>query len=297
METNTIKKTPNRLYCPACHAQTRSHKPFCGNCGKPMDPNDPVHANPPVPSTPAPDSPEPKPVPEPEPVPEPNKGGNFMKSSKFAWAIAIALLLVVAILITYLVMDSRQQAYNDKIASAAGWDSPTDWNSTSDADKTMALNEKTSLDSLETPLWDDYHKSGVLVTESGDVRYVQSGKEGTRRLQGTVKKDQILVLDCYTLVKDGEKWDGGNLLMLRGPIDLDNYEIIYTDGAAQLVDPDHAQELLDYNIAVKFARGDWDPQKNQFSYKRWALTNLWTLDYDYHTLVGKLNAANDTYPK
>jgi hypothetical protein len=275
----------------------RQNAKFCPQCQAPLNPeeyqkwleagNKPMLNGwvPPVPpASNKPDKPE-------------NEGGeNSMKPNDKIIAAAILILVVmfavIGIMVTYNSLFNRNTAPTNQVAAAAD-----SLNSTDNADKTMALNEKTSLDPLDMPLWDEYYKAGVQVTDSGDVWYAQSGKDGTNRLQGRITKDQILVLDCYTLIKEGTKYDGGNLLMLRGPVDFDNYEIYYNDGAAQLVDPDHAQELLDYNIAVKFARGDWDSKKNQFSYKRWALTNLWTLDYDYHTLVGKLNAANDTYPK
>jgi hypothetical protein len=72
-----------------------------------------------------------------------------------------------------------------------------------------------------------------------------------------------------------------------------------TNGAAQLVKPKYAQAFLDYNMAVKFARGNWDEKKGEFSYKPWDLqkNQIWTLGYVYHSLVGKLNADNDTYPR
>lgn len=216
-------------------------------------------------------------------------GGRFAANSVIAPVWRWGLGIEAATQTSAAAVDTPKTAASNATAPAAPAKAP--------ASDDMALNEKTSLDPLDMPLWDDYYKAGVQVTESGDVWYAQSGKNGTNRLYGSITKDQILVLDCYTLVKDGTTWDNGNLLMLRGPVNFDNYEIYYTNGAPQIVDPDHAQELLDYNIAVKFARGDWNEDKDQFSYKPWALAHTWTLDYTYHSLVGKLNATNDNYPR
>lgn len=167
------------------------------------------------------------------------------------------------------------------------------------ASNDMALNESTSVEPLKNPLWDDYHKTGVQISndQNNTVWYVQSSKEGTMTLKGSVPKGQILVVDAYTMVKSGTEYTGGCLLLLRGPIDLDTYEITITNGAAQLVDANHVQELLDYNIAVKFARGDWSDKKGEFTYQPWALAHVWVLDYTYNSLVGKLTVENDDYPR
>ena len=234
------------------------------------------------------------------------------RKKRTIWEIAI-LVIVIMIIVAIGILIGNMIQNNNSVLSQRMTDLETTvqeeaqvpvsakivaTNHTNTSD-TMALNQNTSLTPLDMPLWNEYYKSGVQVTDikSNTVWYVQSGKDGTNRLWGSITKDQILVLDCFTLVKDGTTYDGGRILMLRGPINFNNYEIYYTDGAVQLIDPDHAQELLDYNIAVKFARGNWDNNKGQFSYKPWALTTAWTLDYTYHSLAGKLNVNNDNYPR
>ena len=295
-----------RRHCPNCGKEERSwtiDANYCRKCGAPMNKNDPFYTTAP-------------PIPEPEKINITEEDEMETKKTN-PWLVII--VIATAILIIWfgynLVKQQNDQIAwineqrNQLIASLKALESsktqvavapPASYVTAADnstASNTMALNERTSLDPLDMPLWNDYYKSGVQVTDSDSdtVWYAQSGKDGTNRLWGNITKEQILVLDCYTLVKDGVSYDKGNLLMLRGPVDFNQYEIYYTDGAVQIVDPNHAQELLDYNIAVKFARGDWDKNKEQFSYKPWALARTWTLDYTYHPL--KLSVKTDNYAR
>jgi hypothetical protein len=137
----------------------------------------------------------------------------------------------------------------------------------------------------------------VTDNQTNSVWYIQTGKTGTAVLHGFVKKDEVLAIDTNILKKDGATYTGGSLLLLNGPLDLEKYKITITNGAAQLVPSSHVQEFLDYNVAVKFARGDLKKDGSGFTYKPWALQKdqIWTLGYTYHPL--KLTAATDNYPR
>jgi hypothetical protein len=233
---------------------------------------------------------------------EENKEGRARNRNILIVVIIVAALAILGLLLFYRVHTDTSGMPAAVISDTYQNEPPVNTEAPADesaADQSMALNQNTSLDPLPSPLWDDYYKCGVQVTDdtANDVWYVQSGKKGQVTLHGFVKEDEILVIDTYILYKDGHKYSGGSLLMLRGPLNLEKYKITIKDGAAQLVDPLHAQELLDYNIAVKFARGNFNQDTGKFSYKPWALkkSQIWTLDYTYHLL--KLSEKTDNYPR
>lgn len=142
-------------------------------------------------------------------------------------------------------------------------------------------------------------KASVMVTRVEVVHYTQSGENNAKTLHGIITEGQALVLDAYTLEKvinsKYKTYTGGNLYVITGPLNLDKNPITYVDGCAQLIDTSQIQAFLDNNIAVKFARGDWNKMRNCWSYKPWALTNFWLPDgIKYNKIT--LNSTTDTYP-
>lgn len=224
-------------------------------------------------------------------------------NSWIGWLIAALLLLFVG-LPTFIGLcfwifggDNNHNDYNGN-----GTQEPTTSDSNSYTNSDYGLGEPANPnDDVNPNLWNEPQSSGVMITTTGDVYYEQSGKPNVRNLYGTIPEGQALVLDSYLLwqaidengtVKD---YPLGNILVILGPKNLDNYHISYKDGAAQLCGIDQLQNLLDSNISVKMARGDWDFSKNQWSYSHWADANLWIPNgYVYHRLV--LTYKTDTYP-
>jgi uncharacterized membrane protein len=152
---------------------------------------------------------------------------------------------------------------------------------------------------IDNGVWNDPQKAAVMVDGNGTTVYTQSGKNGSVLLKGKIVDGESLVLDSYSLSKtiNGklESYSGGNLLVLVGPLDLDANPISYTDGAAQEIGTINLQKFLDENIWVKFSRGDRLSDNSAWSYKTWALSNIWLPD-GYSIKKLGLTAATDTYP-
>lgn len=197
-------------------------------------------------------------------------------------AIAIAVSLIFGFLIPAFSVDSAETA---KTAPTAG--------------TTFSLGEPANAEDVKSSVWNEPLEDGVMVDAYGTTVYTQSGKDGSTLLKGQIPEGQALVLDSFTLFKKTngvtESYSNGNLMVIVGPLDLNSNPIGYTDGAAQMVSVTSLQKFIDNNIALKFARGDWSAEKNQWSYQPWALTNFWLPDgYTYNDL--DLTYDTDTYP-
>lgn len=155
-------------------------------------------------------------------------------------------------------------------------------------------------DDINNNVWNQPYADAVMVGTDGTTSvYTQSGKDGSSELSGLLPVNVALVIDSYNLTVNGKSYTNGNLLVIVNDSDTEkdiaNYGISYTNGAAQLISTSNLQKLLDSNIAVKFSRGDWSKEKNQWSYSPWALNNLWIPEgYTYTPL--KLDYESDTYP-
>jgi hypothetical protein len=166
-------------------------------------------------------------------------------------------------------------------------------------DNVFSLGKPANPTDVDPKIWNKPMSDGVMITSDGIVYYVQSGKNGSKTLKGKIPEGAYLVLDAFTISKTTngkiESFTNGNLYIIVGPLDLDVNPINYVDGCAQYIGKDGLQNLLDNNIAVKFARGDWSKKKNQWSYRPWALTNFWLPDgYKFNKLT--LTYQTDTYP-
>jgi len=164
---------------------------------------------------------------------------------------------------------------------------------------TFSLGEPANAEDVKSSVWNEPLEDGVMVDAYGTTVYTQSGKDGSTLLKGQIPEGQALVLDSFTLFKKTngvtESYSNGNLMVIVGPLDLNSNPLGYTDGAAQMVSVTSLQKFIDNNIALKFARGDWSAEKNQWSYQPWALTNFWLPDgYSYNDL--NLTYDTDTYP-
>lgn len=152
---------------------------------------------------------------------------------------------------------------------------------------------------VDPAIWNKPMEDGVMINGEGIVYYTQTGKKGVKLLKGQIPEGQTLVLDSYSLSKKVndklESYSGGNLLVIVGPLDLDKNPISYSDGAAQMIGTTNLQKFLDQNIWVKFSRGDALKNNSAWSYKPWALTNIW-LPNGYHFKKLGLTKKTDTYP-
>lgn len=165
-------------------------------------------------------------------------------------------------------------------------------------DSNYQVGEPANADDINNGVWNQPYSDAIMVDGTTSV-YTQSGKDGSTTLSGTLPSEVALVVDSYSLTVNGKSYTGGNLLVIVNDTvidkDIANYGISYVDGCAQLISTSNLQTLLDDNIALKFARGDWNSEKDQWSYSPWALTNLWIPEgYTYNPLT--LTYDTDTYP-
>ena len=163
----------------------------------------------------------------------------------------------------------------------------------------FSLGKPANTKDVDSGVWNKPMKDAVMITGEGIVYYVQSGKDGSKTLKGKVPEGAYLVLDAFTISKttkgEPESFTNGNIFVAAGPLDLDANPINYVDGAAQCIGKEGLQDLLDNNIAVKFARGNWDTKKNQWSYNHWAEDNIFIpKGFKYNSIV--LTYETDTYP-
>lgn len=140
----------------------------------------------------------------------------------------------------------------------------------------------------------------VMVDANGQTVYTQSGKNGQVLLKGKILEGEALELDAFAITKTTngktESYTNGCLWVVVGPLDLDANPISYTDGCAQKIGVQNLQKFLDENVWVKFSRGDRLKDNSAWSYKPWALNNIWLPEGYTFKKLGTLNAKNDTFP-
>ncbi|MDP3013083.1 MAG: hypothetical protein Q8M92_02490 [Candidatus Subteraquimicrobiales bacterium] len=117
------------------------------------------------------------------------------------------------------------------------------------------------------------YESGTITDQQGNGIYTQSGKDGSAKLNGVIPENAWLQIDSYILWKNGQKFTGGNLIVVAGPIDLAVANVEFKDGGANLVTGD-LQAFLDDNVWGKFCRGNIATDGVSFTYKPWALKNI-----------------------
>lgn len=222
----------------------------------------------------------------------------------------IILLVLIIILIwggSLFIMDHIRGGNNTNLDGAAATTDVTDTTSVTDttaADKTNSndyqVGEPADAKDINNDVWNQPYSDAVMVGIDGTTSvYTQSGKDGSTTLSGTIPAGWALVVDSLDLNVNGESFVDGNLLVIindsKTDKDISGYKISYFNGGAQLIPVPGLQNLLDNNIALKFARGDWNKDTNKWSYSPWALANLWIPEgYVYNPL--KLTYESDTYP-
>jgi len=227
---------------------------------------------------------------------------SILKVIGYILALVIALVLATVIIWTCIlfIMDKNHGNDTSNLDAAAATDTDTTAATTIAADaRSFSLGVPADIDTVDPSVWNEPMQDAVMVDGNGTTVYTQSGKDGSVLLKGQIPDGQALVLDSYALSKvvndKTESYSGGCILVLVGPFDLDSNPISYTDGAAQMIGVTSLQSFLDSNVAVKFARGDWSTEKNQWSYEPWALIHVWTpTGYEFNQLV--LTYENDIYP-
>jgi len=234
-------------------------------------------------------------------------GNNVLKTLVYILGCVIALALATVVIWAGILFIMDKNHGNDiaTLDGAAATDVIID-KTADETDATTAANGNSfslgvpaDIDTVDPSVWNEPMQEGVLVDANGTTVYTQSGKDGSVLLKGKIPDGQALVLDSYAMSMETngktESYSGGNILVLVGPFDLDSNPISYTDGAAQSIGITSLQDFLDENVAVKFARGDWNLEKDQWSYEPWALNNVFTPDgYEFHQLV--LTYETDNYP-
>jgi len=306
----------SRRHCLNCGKEERCQtidSLFCKKCGALMDPNDPnnpLYSNQPAPATAGAidDSDSEELIFFDE---ENEKKEN--KTMKVLRIIGYILGLVIAIAIATIliwagilfIMD-KNHGSNDASLDGAAAD-VTAVETTTDATAAAKFNssdyqvgEPANADDINPDVWNQPYSDAVMVGIDGTTSvYTQSGKDGSTTLSGTIPTDWVLIVDSLDLNVNGESFIDGNLLVIindsKTDKDISGYGISYFNGGSQLTPISNLQNLLDSNIAVKFARGDWNKEIKQWSYSPWALANIWLPDgYTYNPL--KLDYASDTYP-
>lgn len=169
------------------------------------------------------------------------------------------------------------------------------------APEEFSLYKPADVEDVDQEVWNKPYEDGVMVTGEGLVYYAQTGKDDAKLIKGNVPDGQALVIDAFALSKTfngkTESMSGGCILVVVGPLDLDANPINITDGAAQTIGIDSLQNLLDTNIAVKFARGNRLADNSAWSYQPWALENSNIVlpdGYKFNKLT--LTEKTDTYP-
>lgn len=233
-----------------------------------------------------------------------NKEEKKMKVLKvIGFILGSVVILAIAIIIIWagalFIMDHSRG--NDTIVPAATTTLPTETTTIVD-DADYQVGEPADAKDINNDVWNQPYSDAVMVDGNGTSIYTQSGKDGSTILSGNLPSNVALVVDSYNLTVNGKSYTNGNLLVIVNDSmttdkDIANYSISYTNGCAQLISVSNLQNLLDNNIALKFARGDWNTDTNQWSYAPWALTNIWlpeSGEYTYNPL--ELTYESDTYP-
>jgi hypothetical protein len=148
------------------------------------------------------------------------------------------------------------------------------------------LGEKPAVgENVDPNIYKKPYEAGTITDLQGNGTWTQSGKDGSANLHGTIPADTWLEVDTYSLTKDGKNYNGGILLVVKGPLDLEKVGISYRNGGANLITGD-VQMFVNDNIYGKFCRGDiivdvktkqpvLDTNGDlQFKYKPWALTYI-----------------------
>lgn len=278
----------------------------CSNCGKPTRYKDGIcRSCRTIPTTPVAPAVTPAPgvigntTPTVTPTTTPvvvNNGGKKMKIIKTILEVLGVILLIGLIMGSGWLI--RGCVYN---TIPAATDVIIDDDTDATATETSAFAEDFSLNDPANPsdvnsnIWNQVYDAGVMVGENGDVYYTQSGKDGSVLLHGKIEASQTVVIDAYRLEKDDKIYSEGCILVLNGPVDFDTNPIFYTNGAAQIIATENTQKFLDENVWLKFSRGDRLADDSAWSYKTWALSNIWLPDGITFKELG-LTAETDTYP-
>jgi len=234
-----------------------------------------------------------------------NKEEKKMKVLKvIGFILGSVVILAIAIIIIWggalFIMNNTRG--NDTIVPAATTTTlPTETTTIVD-DADYQVGEPANASDINESVWNEPYADAVMVDANGTSIYTQSGKDDSTTLSGTLPSGVALVIDSYNLTVNGKDYTDGNLLVIVNDSmttdkDITNYGISYTNGCAQLISISNLQVLLDENISVKFARGDWNKDTNKWSYAPWALTNIWlpeSGEYTYTMLT--LTYDTDTYP-
>lgn len=199
-----------------------------------------------------------------------------------------SILLILAILFGLLLPNTFSSTTNQTFVPGA-----------TTKPEVFSLGKPSDPKDVDPTVWKQPLKGAVMIDGNGIVYYTQSGKNDSKLLKGQIPAGQTLVLDSYALSKQVndklESYSGGNLLVVVGPLDLDKNPISYTDGAAQMIGTIELQNFLDENVWVKFSRGDSLSDHSAWSYKPWALSNIWLPEGYTFKKLG-LTAKTDTYP-
>lgn len=146
--------------------------------------------------------------------------------------------------------------------------------------------------------WNKPMESGQMTT-LGLVTYTQTGKPGEQTVTGYVGEGQNLVVTAYrSVLPDGELYDNGIVYIVSGPFDLNEYPLTIVDGAATLVAKGDATQAKIDSMWVDFCRGDRTEDGSAWTYRPWALSNVFLPD-DYFMLDVPgdcFNSTNDSWP-
>lgn len=271
-----------KVHCQKCGKITRYQDGFCQSCRRTTAPAT-AGANP--------------------------KGEKKMKNEKKHYNIGDIIittlfgLLITAAIVAIVFLTLKIIATTPKAAAII----PASVTDTTDATTAAGNNssnyqvgEPADASDINNGVWNQPYADAIMVGTDGTTSvYTQSGKDGSTTLSGKIPANVALVVDSYNLTVNRDPYTNGNLLVIvndgKTEKDIINYGISYTNGCAQLISVSNLQTLLDENIAVKFARGDWDKDTNKWSYSPWALENLWIpTGYTYNPLT--LTYVTDTYP-